>query len=60
MLEMLGRWEIRTNPSKLPGYESIRVYQFEPEPREAADLEALAGDFITRHVLERDSMLFEG
>ena len=59
MLAILGKWEIRTNPAAR-GYESNRVYQFEPEPPEAPDLEALAGDFITRHVLERDSMFFEG
>jgi hypothetical protein len=60
MLAKLGKWEIRTNPSEAPGYESIRVCRFEPEPSEAKDLEALAGDFITRHVLERDSTFFEG
>ena len=60
MLATLGKWEIWTKPSKEPGYESIRVYQFEPEPPGSPDLEALAGDFITRHVLERDSVFFEG
>jgi len=64
MLATLGRWEIGTDPSKPAGYDSIRVYQPEPEsceaPAGAVDLEELAGDFITRHVLERDSVFFEG
>ncbi|SPF55142.1 hypothetical protein SBA4_6970011 [Candidatus Sulfopaludibacter sp. SbA4] len=62
MRATLGRWEIATNPSNVQGYDSVRVSSFEPDSHEAqaAALEALAGDFITRHVLERDSVFFEG
>jgi hypothetical protein len=65
MRATLGRWEIATNLSEPRGYSSTSVSRFEPEPepgeaQSAAELEELAGDFITRHVLERDSLLFEG
>jgi len=63
MRATLGKWEIATNPSSLQGYDLVRVSPCEAESREAqaaADLEELAGDFITRHVLERDSVFFEG
>ena len=56
----LGRWEIGTDRSGNRAYESIRVGEFEPESDEAADLEEVAGDFILRHVLERDSVFYEG
>ena len=59
----LGRWEIGTDRSGLRGYESIRVGEFEESgeaPACAADLEEVAGDFILRHVLERDSVFYEG
>lgn len=64
MLATLGRWEIGISRSKPQGYDITRVRQFEPgsaeAPAAAPDLEELAGDFITRHVLERDSVFFEG
>ena len=55
----LGKWEVRSDPSKPRGYQSNRL---SPDGADApdVDLEALAGDFITRHVLERDSVYFEG
>ena len=54
MLESLGKWEIRTDPQSPRGYQLARM---EPEPE---DLETYAGDFITRHVLEHDTVFFEG
>jgi len=63
MIATLGRWEIRTNLSKHLGFEAIRISRFEavePEvPPDALELEQAAGDFIARHVLERDSLSFE-
>lgn len=64
MVATLGRWEIRTNLSKHLGSEAIRIFRFEAAQREllpsAPDLEQVAGDFIARHVLERDAEFFEG
>jgi len=64
MTAKLGRWEIRTSPAKqaragrAPEYRIVRTSQdvTSSEP----DIEETVGDFITRHVLERDSVLFEG
>lgn len=64
MIAILGRWEIRTNLPKHLAPEAIRicrleVAQQEPSPN-GLELEQVAGDFIARHVLERDSGFFEG
>ena len=64
MKATLGKWEIRVSPS---GCEVVRTVGFDENPSDtcfpcetlsAAELEA--GDFITRHVLERDPTFFEG
>ncbi len=64
MITTLGRWEIGTNPSKHLRWDSIwncRLEVCQPEvSSSAADLEQEAGDFIARHVLEKDSKFFEG
>jgi len=63
MIATLGRWEIRTNPSKHLGYDATRVCPSEAQPEvspSALELEQEAGDFIARHVLEKDSDIFEG
>ena len=63
MTANLGKWELRTSPAKraggrVPDYQIVRV------PASAAciepDVEETVGDFITRQVLERDSVLFGG
>ena len=64
MIARLGWWEIRTGPPKHLGFDAtplnrLEVAQPEPPPS-AQDLEQTAGDFITRHVLEKDSVFFEG
>lgn len=64
MIATLGRWELTTDPSKRHGYLALRTRAFEaaqPEmPQGTAELEEAAGDFIARHVLENDLVLFEG
>ena len=63
MTATLGRWVIRTKPSKHLGSEvgirRIEVAKSEVSPG-AMDLEESAGDFIARHVLEKDSEFFDG
>ena len=64
MTANLGIWEIRTNPAKQEGGDRVpeyRVTQLSASvPCIDPDLEETAGDFITRHVLEKDSVFFEG
>ena len=64
MTANLGRWEIRTSPAKQAGDGRAPEYQIVWMSRNATssepDLEETVGDFITRHVLERDSVLFDG
>jgi len=60
----LGRWEIRTSPAKQAGDGRAPAYRIVRLSRNVTcsgpDLEETVGDFITRHVLERDSVFFEG
>jgi len=62
MTANLGRWEIRT--AKQAGNGRAPEYLFARTSRHATssepDLEETVGDFITRHVLEKDSALYEG
>ena len=64
MLTTLVRCESRTNSDMPLGYDCKRVGQCDAgnsaAPPGVNELEELAGDFILRHVLERDSVLFEG
>jgi hypothetical protein len=64
MITTLGTWEIKTNLSKHLGSAAIRiclVAAARPEVSPGAlELEQEAGDFIARHVLEKDSVIFEG
>jgi hypothetical protein len=64
VIATLGKWEIRTKLSKhlrSAGIQICRVEGVPPEvPTIALDLEQAAADFIARHVLERDSVFFEG
>jgi hypothetical protein len=62
-----GIREIRTRTSNQPADDFIRHLRnrsLRPMPSETLeseqDLEAAAGDFITRQVLEKDSVIFEG
>jgi len=51
----LGKWEIASNPSRDLGYEVTRTtWPDDPE------LQEIAADFITRQVLEKDSVFLEG
>jgi len=64
MIATLGTWEMKSNPSKRLGSAAIRICFFlvaraEVSPS-ALELEQEAGDFIARHVLERDSVIHEG
>ena len=61
MTANLGRWEIRTAKQAGDGraqYLFVRTSgnATSSEP----DLVETVGDFITRHVLERDSVFFDG
>jgi hypothetical protein len=64
MTANLGSWEIRTSPAKQPGDGRAPEYQIVGMSRNSTssepNLEETVGDFITRHVLERDSELHEG
>jgi hypothetical protein len=64
MTANLGRWEIRTSPVKQAGDERAPEYRIVLTSRNVTsserDIEEMVGDFITRHVLERDSVFFEG
>jgi len=64
MTANLGRWEIRTSPAKQARDGRAPEYRIERMSRNVTssepDLAETVGDFITRHVLERDSVLFEG
>ena len=64
MTANLGRWEIRTSPAKQAGDGRAPEYQIVWMSRSVTfnepDLDQTVGDFITRHVLERDSALHEG
>lgn len=64
MIATLGRWEIGTNASKHLRWDSIWNCRFEALQPEVSpstlDPEQAAGEFIARHVLERDSVFFEG
>jgi hypothetical protein len=64
MIAKLGRWEISGCLSEPSGSPSFRISRFEatqPEvPPNTPDLEQIAGEFIGRHVLEKDSVFFEG
>ncbi len=60
----LGRWEIRTIPAKQAGdgrAPKCRIVRMSRDVTVSEpDLDQTVGDFITRHVLERDPVLFEG
>ena len=59
----LGRWEIRTAPEQRATSYVIRILPLEPvEPfvATAEDLEKAVANFIARHVLEKESFIFEG
>ena len=64
MTANLGRWEIRTSPPRQAGDGRAPEYRIVRMSRSVTfnepDLDQTVGDFITRHVLERDSVLFEG
>jgi len=64
MIANLGKWEIRSSPKKQAGEERAPEYRLVVISRSVTtsdpDIEETAGDFITRQVLERDSMFFEG
>ncbi len=52
---ILGKWQIATNPSRDLGYDVTRT-QWPDDP----ELQEVAADFITRQILEKDSIFFEG
>ena len=64
MLVKLGRWEIRSRPANQardgqpPKRQTVRISRTITFGER--DLDEAVGDFITRHVLERDSELFDG
>ena len=64
MTANLGTWEIRTSPSNPTRDGCTREYRIVRLSREVIvsepELEDTVGDFITRQVLERDSVFFEG
>ena len=64
MRATLGTWVMKSDPSKRLGSAAIRFCFFVAPRAEtspgAVDLEQEAGDFIARHVLERDSVIHEG
>jgi hypothetical protein len=63
MSAKLAKWQITGKLSKNLGQYTIRVRHPEvpqPEVSPNRDLEEEVGDFIARHVLEKDSKFFEG
>jgi hypothetical protein len=64
MIAKLGRWEISgclSGPSGSRAFMICRSEAAQPEvPPNTPDLEQIAGEFIARHVLEKDSVFFEG
>jgi len=59
-----AEWEMRTDLSRRLGSAIVVICRFEAGRPEvccnALDLEQEAGDFIARHVLDKDSAFFEG
>jgi hypothetical protein len=64
MTAKLGTWEIRTSPAKQARDGRPQEYRIVRTSRTVTssepDIEEIVGDFITRHVLERDSVFLEG
>jgi len=61
MIVTVVTWRIKTNPSQPSGYDILQIRrETQPAPENDAHLLETAGDFIARHVLEKDSVLFEG
>ena len=58
LIATLGIWEVRPDPSRLKAVRIRRVDVQDPSP--ATDIEQEAGDFILRHVLEKDTVFFGG
>jgi len=64
---MVGKpteWEMRTNLSKRLGSSIVVICRLEDIGLEVCSnapyLEQVAGDFVARHVLEKDSLFFGG
>lgn len=56
MTATLGKWEIRTSPGK----KCLIVRMSRNETSSEPNIEQTVADFITRNVLERDAVFFEG
>jgi hypothetical protein len=58
------RWTFRTSLARRLGCDGVCIFRFEVVQAEAPvsvpDLEQLAGEFIARQVLDKDSGFFEG
>lgn len=64
MIAQPTKWEMWADLSRCLGSPVVLICRFEAVRPDvwssSADLEQVAGDFIARHVLENDSMFFEG